>query len=106
LSLQRRVSAGWTGFNVVSVAERLKALAIGRPPWPVIDADKAIPWVELRMKLALANSQREAVRIALVSKVAQTAETAVRDEASNLDLPAELDDPAGRDAEEFGRIEG
>ena len=28
------------------IAEKLKALAIGRPPWPAIDADKAIPWVE------------------------------------------------------------
>jgi exodeoxyribonuclease V alpha subunit len=51
------------------IAVRLKALAIGRPPWPVIDADKAIPWVEQRTKLALADSQREAVRVALVSKV-------------------------------------
>jgi ATP-dependent exoDNAse (exonuclease V) alpha subunit len=30
---------------------------------------KAIPWVEQRTKLALADSQREAVRVALVSKV-------------------------------------
>src|ERR1700738_2731982 len=51
------------------IAEKLKALATGRPPWPAIDADKAIPWVEQRTKLALADSQREAVRVALVSKV-------------------------------------
>src|SRR6516165_4641509 len=51
------------------IAERLKALAIGRPPWPLIDANKAIPWVERRTKLALADSQREAVRVALLSKV-------------------------------------
>jgi len=51
------------------IAEKLEALAIGRPPWPAIDADKAIPWVERRTKLALADSQREAVRVALVSKV-------------------------------------
>jgi hypothetical protein len=36
------------------IAEKFKALAIGRPPWPAIDADKAIPWVEQRTKLALA----------------------------------------------------
>src|SRR5271157_6108539 len=42
------------------IAEKLKALAVGKPPWPVIDADKAIPWVEQRTKLALADSQREA----------------------------------------------
>jgi exodeoxyribonuclease V alpha subunit len=35
------------------IAEKLKALAIGKPRWPVIDADKAIPWVEQRTKLAL-----------------------------------------------------
>ena len=51
------------------IAERLKALAIGKPPWPMIDPDKAIPWVEKRTKLALAESQREAIRIALASKV-------------------------------------
>src|SRR5216683_430245 len=51
------------------IAEKLKALAIGRPPWPAIDADKAIPWVEQRAKLELADSQREAVRVALASKV-------------------------------------
>ena len=28
------------------IAEKLKALAVGKPPWPLIDADKAIPWVE------------------------------------------------------------
>jgi len=51
------------------LAEKLKALAIGKPPWPSIDADRATPWVEQRTKLALADSQREAVRVALVSKV-------------------------------------
>src|SRR5437763_891451 len=35
------------------IAEKLKALAAGKPPWPLIDADKAIPWVEKRTKLAL-----------------------------------------------------
>jgi exodeoxyribonuclease V alpha subunit len=51
------------------IAEKLSALAVGRPPWPLIDADKAIPWVERRTKLALADSQQEAVRVALASKV-------------------------------------
>ena len=37
------------------IAEKLKALAIGRPPWPAIDADKAIHWVEQRTKLVLAD---------------------------------------------------
>jgi exodeoxyribonuclease V alpha subunit len=51
------------------IAEKLKTLALGKPPWPSIDADKAIPWVEKRTKLTLAYSQREAIRVALPSKV-------------------------------------
>jgi exodeoxyribonuclease V alpha subunit len=51
------------------IAEKLNALAAGKPPWPLIDADKAIPWVEKQTQLALAESQIEAVRVALGSKV-------------------------------------
>jgi exodeoxyribonuclease V alpha subunit len=51
------------------IAGKLNALAAGKPPWPLIDADKAIPWVEKRTKLALAQSQIAAVRVALASKV-------------------------------------
>jgi exodeoxyribonuclease V alpha subunit len=51
------------------IAEVLNRLARGKPPWPSIDAGKAIPWVEARTKLALAESQKQAVRTALVSKV-------------------------------------
>src|SRR6202163_550787 len=51
------------------IAEKLKALASGTPPWPSIDADKAIPWVETRTKLALADSQKQALRAALVSNI-------------------------------------
>jgi len=51
------------------IGERLRALAFGKPPWPLIDADKAIPWVEKRTNLALAESQIEAIRVALTSKV-------------------------------------
>jgi exodeoxyribonuclease V alpha subunit len=35
------------------IAEKLKRLAAGNPPWPLIDVDKAVPWVEKRTKLAL-----------------------------------------------------
>jgi exodeoxyribonuclease V alpha subunit len=51
------------------IAERLRVLTVGSPPWPQIDTDKAIPWVEKRTKLTLAESQIEAIRVALVSKV-------------------------------------
>jgi exodeoxyribonuclease V alpha subunit len=51
------------------VAEKLKTLAGAKSPWPVIDVDKAIPWVEKRTKLALADSQKAALRVALGSNV-------------------------------------
>src|SRR5215208_2015428 len=51
------------------IAERLRRLAAGAPPWPAIDAERAIPWVEEKTGLTLAESQREAVRLALASKV-------------------------------------
>ena len=51
------------------IAKKLRTLTAGEPPWPSIDAEKAIPWVEKRTKLALAESQTEAVRVALASKV-------------------------------------
>ena len=57
----------WNDEKVV--AERLKALATGRPSWPKIDAGKAIPWVERKLGVTLAQSQREAVKRAIASKV-------------------------------------
>jgi exodeoxyribonuclease V alpha subunit len=51
-----------------SIAARLKAIARGGLPWPRIDADKAIPWVEEKTGLALAESQQVAIRTALASK--------------------------------------
>jgi exodeoxyribonuclease V alpha subunit len=52
-----------------AIAERLRALGAGALPWPAIDAAKAIPWVERKTGLTLAESQRAAVRLALASKV-------------------------------------
>jgi exodeoxyribonuclease V alpha subunit len=51
------------------IAERLRTLAVGDPPWPRINADKAIPWVEGGTKMTLAESQKEAIRVALGAKV-------------------------------------
>jgi len=51
------------------IAERLLRLANGRLPWAWIDPDKALPWVEQRSGLELAESQRTAIRLALMSKV-------------------------------------
>ena len=52
-----------------SIAQGLARLAAGALPWPEIDADRAVPWVESQIGVRLAESQREAVRLALSSKV-------------------------------------
>ncbi|RAU20784.1 ATP-dependent RecD-like DNA helicase [Paramagnetospirillum kuznetsovii] len=52
-----------------AIASRLRALATGTAPWPSIDAEKAIPWVEAKLGVTLADSQRAAVGVALASKV-------------------------------------
>jgi exodeoxyribonuclease V alpha subunit len=52
------------------IADRLMALSRGRPPWPQIDATKAIAWVESRGGKSLSASQRDAMALALQSKVA------------------------------------
>ncbi len=51
------------------IAERLRRIAAEPLPWTRIDPDKALPWIERRTGLALADSQREAVRLAFSSKV-------------------------------------
>src|SRR5262249_4116527 len=52
-----------------TIAERLLRLANGTLPWPSIDPDKALPWVEERIELALAPSQGAPIRLALRSKL-------------------------------------
>src|ERR1700730_6913928 len=52
-----------------SIADRLRILSRGSMPWKSIDAEKAIPWVEARTGLALADSQKTAIDAALRSKV-------------------------------------
>ena len=51
------------------IAGRLCRIAAGSLPWPRIDADKALPWIEQRTGLTLARSQSAAIRLALSSKV-------------------------------------
>jgi exodeoxyribonuclease V alpha subunit len=52
-----------------TIADRLMRLANGTLPWPRIDPDKALPWVERQIGLSLAESQIAAIRLALKSKV-------------------------------------
>jgi exodeoxyribonuclease V alpha subunit len=52
------------------IAERLKSVARGDLPWPPIEIERAIPWVEQRTGKVLSASQRKAVDLVLHSKVA------------------------------------
>ncbi|MCL1629525.1 ATP-dependent RecD-like DNA helicase [Roseibaca sp. V10] len=51
------------------IAEQIQRIRSGPLPWPEIDAEKALPWIEQKTGLSLAESQAEAVRLALRSKV-------------------------------------
>jgi len=51
------------------IAEQLKRVRSGPLPWPEVDADKALPWIEKKTDLTLAASQAEAIRLALKSKI-------------------------------------
>jgi exodeoxyribonuclease V alpha subunit len=57
----------WQAEQVI--AERLRVLTASAPPWPAIAPEKAIPWVEGKLGVTLAQSQHEAVTQALASKV-------------------------------------
>jgi exodeoxyribonuclease V alpha subunit len=52
-----------------AIADRVQRLARGAPPWPAIDPAKALPWVEHRLGVTFAGSQRQALAQALDSKV-------------------------------------
>jgi exodeoxyribonuclease V alpha subunit len=52
-----------------AIADRLIRIVNGRLPWTWIDEEKAVPWVEKRSGLQLADSQRGAIRLALTAKV-------------------------------------
>jgi len=53
----------------LAIADRLRRLASGTVSWPAIDAEKAIPWVEEKAGITLAEGQREALRRAVASKL-------------------------------------
>jgi exodeoxyribonuclease V alpha subunit len=51
-----------------AIADRLIRIVNGRLPWPWIDEEKALPWVEKRSGVQLADSQGAAIRLALMAK--------------------------------------
>ncbi len=52
-----------------TIAAGLFAISKGARPWTEIAADRAIPWVEKKTQRVLAESQRAAVAVAVVSKL-------------------------------------
>jgi exodeoxyribonuclease V alpha subunit len=52
-----------------TIAERIRRLSTGTLPWSYIDPEKALPWIEQKTSLSLANSQVAAIRQALLSKI-------------------------------------
>ena len=51
------------------IAQHLRALCQNSPSWSAIDVARAIPWVEKKLGVTLAPSQRAALGLALVNKV-------------------------------------
>jgi exodeoxyribonuclease V alpha subunit len=52
-----------------SIAAQIQRLEAGGTTLPAFDAGKAIPWVEQKLSIQLADSQKEAIRLALSSKL-------------------------------------
>jgi exodeoxyribonuclease V alpha subunit len=52
-----------------SIAAQIRRLWASAAALPAFDADKAIPWVEQRLSIQLADSQKEAIRLALSAKL-------------------------------------
>ncbi len=65
---QACVFLGWLHAAERQLADRIRLLSLGAPCWGAIDSEKAIHWVEPRLGITLADSQREAVRLATRSK--------------------------------------
>ncbi|HLW67044.1 MAG TPA: ATP-dependent RecD-like DNA helicase [Gemmataceae bacterium] len=53
----------------VGVARQIRQLNAGPHPLPAIEIEKALTWIEQRMKLALAESQKAAIRAAATKKL-------------------------------------
>lgn len=51
------------------IADRLRVLRRGTPPWRAIDCDKAVPWAERRAGITFGDSQSNAVRTSVSSKL-------------------------------------
>ncbi len=52
-----------------TIAATIREITSEAPPWPEIDAEKAIEWVQRQSKIVLSESQQNAIRIVLRSNV-------------------------------------
>jgi exodeoxyribonuclease V alpha subunit len=68
LASQRGIFLAWLARAEQVIASSIAGLARGPLPWPEIDAARAIPWVEAKTGLSLAEGQKEALRLAVRSK--------------------------------------
>jgi len=56
-------------FAEQSIAAQIRRLKTSTTTLPTFDADKAIPWVEEKLSIHLADSQKKAIRLSLTSKL-------------------------------------
>lgn len=52
-----------------SIAAHLHRLSVGPPPWEAINTANAIAWVETKLGMVLAESQKQAIALALATKL-------------------------------------
>jgi len=96
-----------------SIADRVIRIVNGKLPWAWIDPDKAVPWVEARSGIQLADRKRAAIRLALIAKalvitggpgVGKTPmqRGGVGARSLNIELQAALNPAGERKVERFG----
>jgi exodeoxyribonuclease V alpha subunit len=98
------------------VALSLKALCHGRHPLPSIKVEAALEWVEKKMKIKLADSQRQAIRQSVTQKVLvitggpgvgkTTIVRAILEIFSAKEMVCELCAPTGRAAKRLSETTG
>jgi len=93
------------------IADRLIRVVNGRLPWPWIDEEKAVHWIEKRSELQLGDSQRAAIRLALMAKALVITDIqvlcpmnrgGVGARSLNIELQAALNPAGERKVERFG----
>ena len=63
------VFTAWSHRIEKALAEKIRLLGNGAPPWRKIDHLKALPWAETKAGIEFSESQAEAIRLAIESKL-------------------------------------